>query len=91
MCTGAHTVSTPARIVAAKLTPHCAGLCLTHFVCLFCSPLRRLLVVLWLFWETYFATVGATVKVSNWVGVVLQKWQYNRKWGARAGVSKSRQ
>lgn len=89
MCTGAHIASTPARIVAAKLTPNCARLCLTHLVCLFCWLSCRLLVVLWLFWETYFVTVGATVKVSNWVGAVWQKWQYNRKWGT--GVSKSRQ
>jgi hypothetical protein len=63
----------------------------TPFVAVLCWLLHRLVVVLWLFWETYFATVGATVKVTNWVGAVLQKWQHNRKWGARAGVSKSRQ
>lgn len=50
----------------------------------------RLLVVLWLFWETYFATVGSVVKVSNWVSAVLQKWQYKRKWGAKA-AGRSRQ
>jgi hypothetical protein len=41
-------------------------------------------VVLWLFWEAYFATVGATVTVGNWVFAVVQRWQYQRKWGSRA-------
>jgi hypothetical protein len=48
----------------------------------------RLLVVMWLFWEAYFATVGSVVKVSNWTSAVLAKWQYTHKWGAKAKQGK---
>lgn len=43
----------------------------------------RLLVVVWLFWEAYFATVGSVVKVSSWASAVLAKWQYTHKWGPK--------
>lgn len=41
--------------------------------------------MLWLFWETYFATVGSVVKVSNFASAVLAKWQYTQKWGDKQG------
>lgn len=65
------------------LPPQCADTGAEHSSNTVCRC-RSLLVVLWLFWEAYFATVGATVTVGNWVFAVVQRWQYQRKWGSRA-------
>lgn len=47
-------------------------------VCMLC----RLLVIVWLFWETYFSTMGAVLKVSQLASAAINKWTYTRKWGS---------
>jgi len=42
----------------------------------------RLLVIVWLFWEAYFSTVGAVLKVSQLASAAIKKWNYKRKWGS---------
>lgn len=41
-------------------------------------------MIVWWFWEAYFAAVGSVLKVSELVSAAINKWTYNRKWGRAA-------
>jgi hypothetical protein len=39
-----------------------------------------LLVMMWLFWETYFAGIGAVVQLVTVATHFVEKWQHKQKW-----------
>jgi hypothetical protein len=44
------------------------------------QALCGLLVMMWLFWETYFAGIGAVVQLVTVATHFVEKWQHKQKW-----------
>lgn len=44
------------------------------------QALCGLLVMMWLFWETYFASIGAVLQLVTVATHFIEKWQHKQKW-----------